>query len=128
MTTFNVWLAVASGGAVGALARHGAGRLALHWFGPGFPWGTFFVNVFGSFLMGALIVWLSLREPVSPALRAFLSVGLLGAFTTFSTFSLDAVTLIREKAALEAGVYVAGSVGLAVAGLLAGMALARAVL
>ena len=128
MNGFSIWLAVGAGGAIGAMARHGASRLALKAFGPGFPWGTFAVNVVGSFLMGALIVWLATREPVSAQLRAFLSVGVLGAFTTFSTFSLDAVTLIREKAFVAAGLYITGSVALSVLGLLAGLYAARALL
>ncbi|MEO0881011.1 MAG: CrcB family protein, partial [Pseudomonadota bacterium] len=99
---------------------------SLRLLGPAFPWGTLIVNVAGSFVMGLLIVWFSLREPVAPALRAFLTVGVLGAFTTFSTFSLDVVTLVRDKAILEAGLYMAASVSVAIGALFAGMALARA--
>ncbi len=126
MTTFPLWLAVAGGGALGALARHGVNAASLRLLGPAFPWGTLIVNVAGSFVMGLLIVWFSLREPVAPALRAFLTVGVLGAFTTFSTFSLDVVTLVRDKAILEAGLYMAASVSVAIGALFAGMALARA--
>lgn len=98
-----VWIAVAAGGAIGAMARHGVSRLSLHWLGPNFPWGTLTANVAGSFAMGLIIVWLSTREPASPALRAFLTVGLLGAFTTFSTFSLDVVALYRDRTLMIAG-------------------------
>jgi CrcB protein len=75
--------------------------------------------------MGLLIVWLAAREPSSPALRAFLTVGLLGAFTTFSTFSLDVVTLYRDRTLMIAGAYLLASVILSVGGLLAGLALGR---
>lgn len=121
----NVWLAVAAGGAVGAMARHGVSRASMHLLGPNFPWGTLIANVVGSFAMGLIIVWLSTREPVSPALRAFLTVGLLGAFTTFSTFSLDVVSLYRDKTLAVAGAYLGASVVLAIGGLLAGLAVGR---
>ncbi len=120
-----VWLAIAAGGAVGAMARHGVSRAALHLLGPNFPWGTLAVNISGSFAMGLLIVWLSRHEPQSIALRAFLTVGLLGAFTTFSTFSLDAVTLYRDRTLMIAGAYVAASVMLSVFGLIGGIAVGR---
>lgn len=123
--TGSVWFAVATGGALGAVARHGVSRLALQWLGPNFPWGTLTANVIGSFAMGVLIVWLSAKEPASPALRAFLTVGLLGAFTTFSTFSLDVVTLYRDRTLMIAGAYLLASVLLSVSGLLAGLALGR---
>jgi fluoride exporter len=121
----HIWLAVAAGGAVGAMARHGVSRAALHLLGPNFPWGTLAANIAGSFAMGLFIVWLSAREPACPALRAFLTVGLLGAFTTFSTFSLDVVTLYRDRTLMIAGTYLLASVILSVGGLLAGLALGR---
>lgn len=121
----NIWLAVAAGGALGAVARHGVSRAALHWLGPNFPWGTLTANVAGSFVMGLVIVWLSAREPAAPALRAFLTVGLLGAFTTFSTFSLDVVTLYRDRTLMIAGAYLGASVILSVGGLLAGLLIGR---
>ncbi len=121
----NIWLAVAAGGAVGAVGRNAVSRAAMHLMGPNFPWGTLAVNIIGSFGMGLFIVWLSHREPASPALRAFLTVGLLGAFTTFSTFSLDAVTLYRDRTVMIAGAYVLASVILSVGGLLAGLAAGR---
>lgn len=121
----SVWLAVAAGGAFGAMARHGVSKIALHFLGPNFPWGTLAANVAGSFAMGLLIVWLSAREPSSTALRAFLTVGLLGAFTTFSTFSLDVVTLYRDRTVMIAAAYLLASVILSVSGLVAGLALGR---
>ena len=120
-----IWLAVGAGGALGAMARHGVSRLSLHFLGPNFPWGTLAANITGSFVMGLLIVWLSAREPNSPALRAFLTVGLLGAFTTFSTFSLDAVTIYRDRDMAVAGAYVFASVLLSIFGLLSGIGLGR---
>jgi len=127
MSGANIWLAVAVGGAIGAMARHGVSRTAMHWLGPNFPWGTMAVNVVGSFIMGVLIVWLAAREPYSAAMRSFLTVGLLGAFTTFSAFALDVVVLVERKAHLAAGGYLAGSVGLSVLGLLLGMAVMKAI-
>ncbi|WP_411818080.1 fluoride efflux transporter CrcB [Hyphococcus sp. DH-69] len=120
-----IWLAVAAGGAIGAMLRHGVSRLSLHYLGPNFPWGTLSVNVVGSFAMGMLIVWLSSREPQSAAMRAFLTVGLLGAFTTFSTFSLDVVSLYRDRTMMIAGAYLFASVILSIGGLLGGLALGR---
>lgn len=120
-----IWLAVAAGGAIGAMARHGVSRAALHLLGPNFPWGTLAANIGGSFAMGLLIVWLSRHEPQSAALRAFLTVGVLGAFTTFSTFSLDIVTLYRDRTLVIAGAYLLASVILSVSGLAAGLLIGR---
>lgn len=122
-----IWLAVASGGALGAMARYGVSRAAFHLLGPNFPWGTIAANISGSLAMGFLIVWLSRHEPQSAALRAFLTVGLLGAFTTFSTFSLDVVTLYKDRTLTIAAAYLLCSVILSVAGLIVGMALGRQV-
>lgn len=118
-------LAVAAGGALGAVARHLTGLAALRLLGPHFPWGTLTVNILGSFLMGALIGALALRGHASPLLRAFLAVGVLGGFTTFSSFSLDAVTLIERRAHLAALGYVLASVLLSIAALIAGLRLIR---
>ncbi len=120
-----VWLAVALGGAIGAMARHLVSRLSLHLLGPNFPWGTLGVNIIGSFAMGILITGLAIKEPSSPAIRAFLTVGLLGAFTTFSTFSLDVVSLYRDRTILVAGSYLVASVMLSIFGLLLGMFIGR---
>lgn len=119
-------IAVAAGGAAGALARYGVGVIVgrlVH----GFPLATILVNVAGSFAMGLLVSALALRWSVSPELRALLAVGFLGAFTTFSTFSLDAVALAERKQWLAAGGYVAVSVILSIAALVAGLRLGRAV-
>lgn len=121
-------LAVAAGGAIGAVARYLVMIQAAHLLGAAFPWGTLTVNVAGSFVMGALIELMALVWSPGPELRAFLVVGLLGAFTTFSTFSLDVVTLAERGQWTSAGCYILGSVVLSVAGLLAGLKLFRVLL
>ena len=91
-------LAVAAGGAAGAVLRWlmaaGIQRLA----GGAFPWGTFAVNALGSFLLGFLFVWLIERSTASELVRLALTVGFLGAFTTFSTYSLESLRLLQEGA------------------------------
>jgi len=126
MTSFPIWAAVAGGGALGATARYGVSVLAARLLGPAFPWGTLAVNVIGCFAMGLVVHWLAGREPNPMALRAFLAVGVLGGFTTFSAFALDVVTLYRDKAFTVAAAYLLASVILSVGGLLAGLAAGRA--
>ena len=118
-------LAIAAGGAMGAVGRHFVGVYALKWLGAGFPFGTLTVNTVGSFLMGILITLMALKWDVGNELRAFLAVGLLGGFTTFSAFSLDFTTLVERGEALIAAGYVAASVVLALAGIFAGMHVVR---
>jgi CrcB protein len=121
----NMILSIAAGGAIGAVLRHFSGSLALLLTGSSFPWGTLGVNIIGSFFMGALISYFASIWTPPPELRAFLTVGLLGAFTTFSTFSLDVVTLWeRGQTALAFG-YIAASVLLSITALFAGMMLIR---
>lgn len=116
-------LAVGVGGAGGALARYGAGRALTAWHGAEAAWSTMIVNVTGAFALGVAVSLLSGR----PGVLALLVVtGFLGAFTTFSTFAWDGVALFRERSFWVASVYVAGSVGLALAGFLSGAALGRA--
>lgn len=122
----NLILAIAAGGAIGAVGRHYAGVVALKWLGAGFPFGTLFVNVTGSFVMGVLIMLMSLRWNVGDEVRAFLTVGLLGGFTTFSAFSLDFATMVQRGESMMAAVYVLVSVILAVSGIFAGMHIMRA--
>ncbi len=116
---------VALGGAIGASLRYGVGRWALKAFGPGFPWGTFIANVSGGFLMGLLTGWLTFRVSGGEPLRLFLAVGVLGGFTTFSGFSLETLSLIETKAYSAAGLYIFGSVILALAAVFAGLLIAR---
>lgn len=118
-------LAIAAGGATGAVMRHGLNSSLTHFLGTGFPYGILAVNVLGSFLMGVLVsVFAHFWEP-SQGVKAFLTVGMLGAFTTFSAFSLDAVTLLGRGAYGTAVFYMAGSVVFAVAALFGGMILVR---
>jgi len=118
-------LSIAAGGALGAVTRHMVNKASFAWFGPGFPWGTLAVNVVGSFLMGVFIGWMAREGTVSQELRAFLTVGFLGALTTFSSFSLDAVTLFERGATLQAAAYVAANVILALGALVLGLAIMR---
>jgi len=119
-------LFVAAGGAVGASARYLVGVAWGRLLGFGFPWGTLTVNVLGCFLMGLLIEAMALRWSVSNELRAFLTVGLLGGFTTFSAFSADFALLYERNACVSAGLYLFASVGLSIAALFAGLAVVRA--
>ena len=121
-------LAVAVGGAFGAVARYLVMSGIGHWSGHGFPWGTLTVNIAGSFVMGVLVELMALVWSPSPELRALLAVGVLGAFTTFSTFSLDVVVLIQRGETMPAGAYVLASVVMCVIGLYAGLRLCRAIL
>lgn len=129
---FALPVAVALGGAVGALARHYMAsavlRLQEQVIGGHFPAGIFVVNILGSFLMGLLVGGLAERLGLGLSGRAALQVGFLGAFTTFSTFSLDTVLLWERGDHLQAAGYVIGSVALAVIGLVAGLRLMQAVL
>lgn len=121
-------LAVAAGGAIGAAGRHLLVVGSAQWFGAAFPYGTLAANTLGSFLMGALIEVTALVWSPSPELRAMLAVGVLGGFTTFSAFSLDAVALYERGAAVAAVSYVLASVMLSLAGIVAGMRLLRGAL
>lgn len=110
-------LYIAIGGAIGAIGRHFMNRLSYTLLGADFPYGTLFANILGSALMGVLIAWLSHHEPQSANFRSFAATGLLGAFTTFSTFSLDAITLFERGAWMEAALYIIGNVVLGIAAL-----------
>lgn len=119
-------LAVAAGGAFGAVARYLAMSLVGVLIGGGFPYATLAVNVVGSFILGVLVEYSALVWSPGEALRAFLVVGVLGAFTTFSTFSLDVTVLYERGEFGAAAVYIIASVILSVAGLFAGLAAVRA--
>jgi CrcB protein len=118
-------LLAAAGGALGAGARHIVNTSMLAWFGPGFPWATLTVNVVGSLLMGVLIESLMPLGGGSAAWRIFLATGILGGFTTFSAFSLDAWVLYERGQHLALGLYVTLSIILSIAALNFGMALVR---
>lgn len=89
-------LFIASGGAAGAVSRYGASLGVYAIFGRGFPYGTLFVNVAGSFLMGLLTMLLLDRFNLGPEWRAAILVGFLGSFTTFSTFSIETLNLLEQ--------------------------------
>lgn len=123
-----VILAIAVGGALGSVARYVMAGQVSRWAGGDFPWGVLAVNVVGSFVMGLLVELTALRWSVSPELRALLLVGVLGGFTTFSSFSLDAALLIERGAWGPALGYVLGSVALSIGGLFAGLWIMRGAL
>lgn len=121
-------LFVALGGALGASCRYGVGVAATHLGSGQFPWGTFTVNVAGSFILGVLAAAMTFSWSPSPEMRAFLVVGVLGGFTTFSAYSLEVILLIERDRLALAGVFMLGTVALSVAGLFAGLRLTRMVL
>jgi CrcB protein len=118
-------LAVAFGGAFGSVARYTVGVYFGRWFGAEFPWGTLFINISGSFLIGALAESFALAWDVSQSTRVFLVVGICGGYTTFSTFSLDTVTLINRGELVAAALYVVGSAVLSVLALYAALHVMR---
>lgn len=118
-------LLVALGGALGSVARYGVNVWTTRAFGLGFPWGTLTVNVVGGLVMGLLAALFALRAEASPEAKLFLMTGVLGGFTTFSAFSLDAVVLWERGEAGFAATYVAASVALSIGALFAGLALGR---
>lgn len=121
------FLYVALGGALGAAGRHFVSLSATRLFGASFPLGTLVVNVAGSFLMGLLIAYLTKKGNLAgPEWRLFLATGVLGGFTTFSAFSLDAVFLWERGETGGAIFYVLGSVMLSILALIAGLMLVRA--
>lgn len=118
-------LAIAAGGAVGAVARYLLSIQIGHLLGLGFPYGTMIINILGSMFLGALIEGLALFWSVGNDFRAFLVVGVLGGFTTFSTFSLDVIVMFNRGDILPASLYVLASVGLALVAFMGGMAAVR---
>lgn len=120
---FSNLLQVALGGALGASGRYLTGIAAIRLMGPGFPWGTLAVNVIGSFVMGVIVV--ALAHFSANRLGPLLMTGLLGGFTTFSAFSLDALTLWERGEHGLAVAYILASVILSLVAIVAGLALAR---
>jgi fluoride exporter len=120
-----LYLIVFLGAGIGGALRHGANVAAVRLFGYDFPFGTFIVNIVGSFLMGLLAGYFAFRPGMGQHMRLFLTTGILGGFTTFSAFSLDAALLIeRHSYGLAAG-YIVGSVAASLAALFFGLALFR---
>jgi len=118
-------LAVAIGGAVGSLLRYFVAS-AIQQPTMQFPWGIFVVNITGGFIMGVIVELSALKLQISPEVRAFLTIGILGGYTTFSTFSLDSALLIQRGAYMAAAGYIIGSTVLSITALFAGLALVRA--
>ncbi len=116
---------VASGGAVGAMARHAASLWAASVLGSRFPWGTLLVNVLGSLVLGALATYAPRAPGLSEPVRLGLTTGVLGAFTTFSTFSVQTMALVDRGAMGAALANVLANVGLSLAAAALGVALVR---
>ena len=121
-----VWVAL--GGALGSAARYFVNVTSGRWLGTEFPWHTLVVNILGCFIMGVLIELMALKLNVGNDLRAFLTTGILGGFTTFSAFSLDFALLVERKETGLAAAYVLSSVGLSLAAVFAGLYVVRAIL
>jgi CrcB protein len=119
---------IAAGGAVGAVARYFVMVAVARVLDTNFPWGTLTVNVVGSFVLGALIEILALVWSPGEGVRALLVVGMLGAFTTFSTFSLDVVTMYERGALAATATYIIASVVFSIAALFAGLWVVRTAL
>jgi CrcB protein len=122
-------LSIALGGALGSVMRHGLSSLVTRWLGggvlPGFPWGILTVNVLGGLAIGILAELFALRWQAGEETRAFLIVGVLGGFTTFSAFSLEVALQIQRGELAQAALYVTTSVALSVLALFAGLYLVR---
>lgn len=119
-------LLVGAGGAIGAMARYGVSVLAGRLLPTSFPLATLVVNVLGSMMMGLLIGLMArLLPPMAPEVRLFAAVGVLGGFTTFSSFSLDAITLIERGALAQAMLYIGLSVVVCLLGLYLGLLVTR---
>lgn len=119
------WIAIAAGGAIGAVMRYGVSNGVHVMLGRGFPWGTLTVNVFGSLLMGLLYVLMLERMSISAEWRGVLQVGLLGAFTTFSTFSIETLMLLENGESLKAVINIVASVLLCLLAVWVGVVMGR---
>ncbi len=122
---FGILLAIAIGGGLGSLARHYVSTGVYHLTGTGFPYGILVVNILGGLIMGIIVELGALKLSYSPELRAFLTTGILGGFTTFSTFSLDTALLIERGDWSSAFIYMIASVALSVGALFGGLWLVR---
>jgi CrcB protein len=119
------FLIVFVGGGLGAALRHGVNLAAARLLGTAFPYATLFENVSGSLVMGLLAGYFAFKGDASQAWRLFLTTGILGGYTTFSAFSLDAMLLYERGELGPAALYVLLSVALSIGGLFAGLALVR---
>ncbi|CAH1661421.1 fluoride efflux transporter CrcB [Chelatococcus asaccharovorans] len=119
------FLLVFIGSGIGGMARHGVGLAALKWFGASFPFGTLSINIVGSLLIGIVAEYWALKSGLPQPARLFLTTGIIGGFTTFSTFSLETALLCERGQPLLAAVYVTASVLLSVGALFGGLWLVR---
>lgn len=119
-------LAVAIGGAIGSVARYLVGIASGRLFGLDFPWGTLIINVTGSFLIGVFVALFATKWDLPQVARIFLTVGICGGYTTFSTFSLDAWYLVERGQTFASGAYMIASVVLSVGALVAALHIVRA--
>jgi len=119
------YLIVFLGGGIGAAFRHGVNVGIARLFGTAFPYATLLINVSGSFIMGLVAAYFAFKGDASQHWRLFLTTGILGGYTTFSAFSLDAALLYERGQVGLAAIYVTASVALAIAGLFAGFAIVR---
>jgi CrcB protein len=120
------YLIVFLGGGLGAALRHGMNLAAASLLGTRFPYGTLFINISGSFVMGLVVAWLALKSAGGAQdWRLFITTGILGGYTTFSAFSLETALLYERGELGLAALYVAASVVLAIAGLFAGLFVIR---
>ncbi len=119
------YLLVFVGGGLGASLRHAVNMISARGLGTAFPWGTFIINISGSLAMGLIAGYLAFKGGASQPWRLFVMTGILGGYTTFSAFSLDAALLYERGEIASALFYVLGSVVLSIAGLFAGLALVR---
>ncbi|HIF60838.1 MAG TPA: fluoride efflux transporter CrcB [Rhodospirillales bacterium] len=117
----SIILSIAAGGAVGAIGRYLTMEGVNYCLGSGFPYATLIVNVAGSFFLGSLISLLGITWSPSAEIRGFLIVGLLGSFTTFSTFSSDVIALLEQGEFLSASLYIIVSVIFSVLALFSGI-------
>ncbi|PID42117.1 MAG: fluoride efflux transporter CrcB [Proteobacteria bacterium] len=118
-------LVIAIGGALGAIARYSLVGWISEWLGKSYPYGTWLVNILGSFLIGVAYIFVIEKFHATPEIRSLAMVGFLGAFTTFSTFSLETVSLLQNGRVITAVLYVSSSVTLCVMATAAGMMLAK---
>ena len=120
-----IWLAVALGGAAGSVLRYGAGRLAINYFGPTTVMATFAVNVSGSFALGLFYALAAERTTLPVEIRALIGIGLIGGYTTFSTFSFETIRLLESGEPTRAAASVLGNLVLGLASAYLGMLVAR---
>jgi len=120
-----IYLMIAIGGTLGCWARYAMTNLVQAIYGRDFPYATLSINLLGSFLMGFLFIETLERLTVPPAIRAGILTGVLGGYTTFSTFEMETLLLVEQGEALKAALYVALSVGIGFLGAFGGAYIAR---